>query len=195
MPVRVAGSLQVSGTSAYGSQVLLQTASNQLVLGNTANTFTITAPTPAQPTTLTIENPGASCDIQLGIVPTAQITGAVLLTPQQSGNVFFVNQASGPYTITLGPAVPLGQHFRFIVISFGQAAVVTLNCGNGGTTQFYGVISSGGSPYESVTSLAGSANIQFSLQTTGGDWLEVYSGGSKWFVTGMSSFVNAFVPA
>lgn len=119
--------------------------------------------------------------VQNGVTPTA----AVALTAIQSGSNVFLNAAAG-FAITL-PAPAAGLIYRFTT----AAAFATTN---------FTVVTSGGADI-----LFGSADVNSTLvgcaaqdtinfvatAETKGDWVEVWSDGTGWFVTGVGFAAGA----
>lgn len=108
------------------------------------------------------------------------VTGANTITAAESGKTFFLNSATG-FASTL-PAPAAGLRFKFIVTTqptSGNCTVVT----NGGSNVIEGM-----ADVNSTLVLAAnedSINIVASTAIVG-DWVEVISDGTSWFVNGAS---------
>lgn len=113
---------------------------------------------------------------------TETVTAANVITAAESGKTFFLALAGG-FASTL-PAPAAGLKFRFIVSVSPTTAytIVTNGSANiikGGTIEIAGTAS----PYinngDLITFVANTAVV--------GDWVELVSDGTSWFLSGMSS--------
>jgi hypothetical protein len=107
-------------------------------------------------------------------------TAANVLTAAESGSVFFLNSATG-FASTL-PAPAAGLTFKFVVSTqptSGNHTVVT----NGGSNVIEGMADVN----STLVLAANEDSINFVASTAiVGDWVEVVSDGTSWFVTGQS---------
>lgn len=113
---------------------------------------------------------------------TETVTAANVITASETGKTFFLALAGG-FASTL-PAPAAGLKFRFIVSVSPTTAytIVTNGSANiikGGTIEIAGTAS----PYinngDLITFVANTAVV--------GDWVELVSDGTSWFLSGMSS--------
>lgn len=126
-------------------------------------------------------------NIDLGVVRagsmkigTEAVTAANTITADESGKTFFLNSATG-FASTL-PAPAAGLSYKFIVTTIptsGNCTVVS----NGGSDVIEGI-----ADVDSTLVLAANEDsINFVASTTIiGDWVEVVSDGTSWFVSGQS---------
>ena len=114
-------------------------------------------------------------DIVIGRKQTFPITGALTLTPAQSGSVMVVSKAAA-YTITL-PAPSLasmGCEYTF----FGGATVANeVKIDTGAANRAYGTISQDGDNVE----ITGGRTVSFAGGSDRGDYIHCVCDGTVWY--------------
>lgn len=107
-------------------------------------------------------------------------TGANVLTAAESGKVLFLNSATG-FAHTL-PAPAAGLRFKFIVTTIPTSGNCTVGT-NGGDNVIEGMADVN----STLVLAANEDSINFVASTCLiGDWVEVVSDGTSWFVQGQS---------
>lgn len=126
---------------------------------------------------------------QLGTAPTEVVTGANVIAASESGTTYFLNAAAG-FASTL-PAPAAGLKFRFVigatpVTSTGHTIVT-----NGGSNLIQGQVNS--VPVDDAGLRADDEDtITFvANQALEGDWVELVSDGTNWYVSGQINVVEA----
>jgi len=120
-----------------------------------------------------------------GVVPTEVVTTTNVIAAAESGTTYFLNSATG-FVSTL-PAPAAGLKFKFIcgatVPSSGNHTVVTTSSANiiAGTL-LYGPTDDAGTVDADADTLSFVASA-----AVPGDFVEVISDGTNWFVTGVGS--------
>lgn len=105
-----------------------------------------------------------------------------VITAAESGKTFFLNLAGG-FTSTL-PAPAAGLSYKFIVkVAPTTAYVITTNAG---ANILFGTVAANGAETEvNGIDIAGHDTINFvANQAKVGDWIEVISDGTNWYVRG-----------
>lgn len=108
------------------------------------------------------------------------VTAANTITAAENGKTFFLNSATG-FASTL-PAPAIGLKYKFVVTTqptTGNCTVVS----NGGSNVIEGMADVN----STLVLAANEDSINFVASTTiVGDWVEVESNGTSWFVNGQS---------
>jgi hypothetical protein len=117
--------------------------------------------------------------------PTEVVTTTNVITADEGGSTFILNSATA-FVSTL-PAPAAGLRFRFIAgatqVTGGNHTIVT----NGGSNIIYGVINF-------TTSVPASAEDSINLiadTVLPGDWVELHSDGTNWYLLGSMSATGA----
>lgn len=166
-------------------QLQLDSASNQMQIGN-VNPVTINVLPPATPgLVLTFYDPGTSCNVQQGIAAYLNPTTDTILTSAQSGSLIVFNpQSAALFTITL-PSPFAGDVFHFKVSQ-------PVNGGSGGTaiaspvaTVLSGNYFQGGTGVITVTTKT--SCTASGTASANGDWFDFWSDGTLWMISGSTS--------
>jgi hypothetical protein len=123
--------------------------------------------------------------IEGAVESTEVITGANVITTAESGKVFFLNSATGAaQTLPTVSASTVGLKYKFIISTVptsGNMTVVTAAADNG---SFEGVVDVNSAQVDGGSNIT----INFVASTCViGDWVEVMTDGTYWFVTGAST--------
>jgi len=108
------------------------------------------------------------------------ISSATTLTAADSGKWYKLNNATG-VTVTL-PALKSGVHFKFIVAAAFATSNFIIDSAEGDNIE--GVLVVNGASV--VASGEDQINFVASAETVG-DFIDIWSDGSKWFVSGVGS--------
>lgn len=133
--------------------------------------------------------------LYVGGVPIAQNSSALTVSPSaattltasQSGSLVLLDAAAG-YAVTL-PSPAAGLSFRFVVKSLFATTdwVITSASAN-----MYGTIMEAGA----LQAVAGATTINLELGAdTIGDYIDVYSDGTNWYVAGSTAQAASVTPA
>lgn len=161
------------------------TANDQVVAEDATQTLTNKTLTSPTITTPTISGPVLSNVL----LPAEDTTATNVLTASESGKVIWLNSAT-EFVTTL-PAistVSAGTRFRFIVKAAPASASYTVITGNSLENKIYGLVevngdAVAGSQEDTITFADGAAAI--------GDWAEVVSDGTNWYVSGQGVATGA----
>lgn len=166
-----------------------KTLTTPTITGGTLTSSTITTPTitGGTITSSTITTPtitGATDVLEV-------VTGANTITVAESGKTFALNAATGFQSIL--PAISTttqtaSAHFRFVVQTAPSGGAYTIVTGNSLENKLYGVVDVNSTliqaaARDTITLCDGSASI--------GDWIDVYSDGSYWYVRGQAYTAGA----
>ena len=124
-----------------------------------------------------------------GAPNTGILSAATTLTVEDSGKVFFLDDAAG-YAITLPPvADAAGCYYKFIL---AQETATTDWVITAQTAVLQGSLLQAG--LVQLVAADTTINIELGVDVVG-DWLEVTSNGTDWFVWGVASEAATFTPA
>jgi hypothetical protein len=114
-------------------------------------------------------------------------TAATTLTAAQSGSLVVLSQAAG-YAVTL-PSPAAGLNYRFVVQAlFGTTDWVITSA----AADMYGTVMEAGV----LQAVAGATTINLELGAdTIGDYIDVYSDGTYWYVAGSTAQAASVTPA
>lgn len=163
-------------TLTGNDQVVTEDAT-QTLTNKTLTSPTITSPTMSGPTITNL------------ILPAEDTTATNALTAAESGKVIWLN-AETEFVTTL-PAlstVSTGVGFKFIVKAAPASADYTIVTGNSLENKIYGLVvvngdSVLGTDEDTITFADGAAAV--------GDWVEVVSDGTNWYVSGQGGGAGA----
>jgi len=133
---------------------------------------------------------GFTGDLTGGItLPIVTPTGATTLTAAQSGSIISLTAAAG-YAVTL-PAVAssAGLTYRFVI---GVVHATTDWVITSAAADIYGVVDE----LSTVQAVAGATTVNLELATaTIGDWYDLYSDGTNWYINGHAAQAASVTPA
>lgn len=114
---------------------------------------------------------------------TEVVTAANVIAASESGTTFFLNLAGG-FTSTL-PAPAAGLRFKFIVSTAPTTAYIITT--NAGANVLQGTVANNGAETEvNGVDIANQDTINFvANQAKVGDYVEMISDGTNWYVSGM----------
>lgn len=114
------------------------------------------------------------------------VTGAKTLTDKDDGKIFLLNAAAGA-AIAL-PAHKAGLAFKFIIAANFATTDWQIT---GGATSISGSVQEAGAQQ----TFAGNSGLDFELAAeTIGDWVELESDGTNWWITGMTVALTSITP-
>lgn len=189
--VSVGGDFSSSGTGTFGGTVqtpslTVQATSNQAVFGST-NTATLNFAAPSASRVLTVPDPGANCNVALGIAPRVAITTTTSLTAAQSGSFVTIDPGTASYVVSL-PAVAAGLRYRFALKAATDATHTVTIQSNASANVVYGVAMNWTTtaPFTNSTLVNLSANNSLILGAGGavpiGSYADYWSDGTNWYM-------------
>jgi hypothetical protein len=185
-----------SGNIVSAGTLTLQPTSSQIVLGASAHLVTISSTAiAAAAQTLTIPDPLASCNIQLGIkqVITTGASSPITITAAQSGSIFNVVQQGGAIVANL-PTAAAGLEYEFILSNNAAGTFSIVSAGVAGTMKGQLYSSNGVAAVLCSTAgfnLSNAIQARFAAAGVAGDWIRVRcSDGTNWMAYGHSGATN-----
>ena len=157
---------------------------NDLDFGETsANPLHLVSTPLAASVIVTIPDPGASCNVKLGISPIVVLPAAAntTITQAQSGSVFYIPQATANNTISL-PALLAGLNFKFIVQATADGthtntiAATAAICSGNITSVAAGLTATLITTKTNLILSATAANVK------PGDYADFYCDGTNWWI-------------
>ena len=126
-----------------------------------------------------------------GLFPREVVTATNVITAAESGTIFFLASAT-EFVSTLPAVASAGAWFRFIVSAAPSGASYTVVTATGTTIVGQITTNDVNSATDSGFSATGVATITFvDAKAVKGDWVEVISDGTNWYVTGACSVFDA----
>ena len=187
--VDVTGALTASsfsGGSLTTTSLLTTASTNQIQIqpGGSGNTFTVTASTPAQNTTLTLADPGvSSTSLITGVMNVVSISNTATLTTAQSRYLVALSGGSGSYGLSL-PTPKAGLLYRCVITATLPGGLAF----QAGSAQILGsVLSSDGTAVSGGNITSAKTYIILSSAAVIGDTYEFWSEGTHWFVRGITA--------
>lgn len=174
---------ELSMTGVAGNTIALEGATGD------ANETRIIVTEPTADRTITLQN--ASGTLLSGVEMSEVVTATNVITAAETGTTFYVSAAAG-FLSTL-PAPAAGLNYKFVVITAPTSNGYTI-----ATTSSANII------YGMVEERAGTAGVACATedlltlvanQSIIGDWLEIRSDGTSWFVHGMTDVAAGFTCA
>ena len=114
------------------------------------------------------------------------------LNPLESGRLVWLESSGGAFTLTL-PAVAAGLHYRCMVTEHTPTAAITIAAGSAivfGKINETEVDTGDDGPGSSANT--GVSNVIIGTSAHRGDWVELYSDGTSWYMHGSSAADGAF---
>lgn len=187
------GAAAWTGTQTFGVSPSLTAASNQLVIqpSGSGNTITINATNPASNRIYTIPDTGADCNIQMGIPTVNHITSTAtgVITNALSGMLFYIDSAAAAVTVQLPAPTRAGLIFKFVVTSSSLANAATI--ASTGANLFANIQSNDGTVVTGGNPSTAKTNVILGTGSKLGDWYEVVSDGTNYWVKGCTSLHTA----
>ena len=166
------------------NNLTLSATSNQLRVGNpdangSVTTISVSAPSAAR--TLTVPDPGVSCNVQLGAIPVVALTTTATLTAAQSGSIVSLSTATANPSVVTLPAAAAGINFRFKSASHSLSNAFQIRAAAAAAIV-------GGTLIVNAAKVAitfgTSVGPNFTTSCTEGDWVDVVSDGTNYYVSG-----------
>ncbi len=124
------------------------------------------------------------CDQDAG-AEAETLTGTTTLVAQDSGKTLYLNSAT-EFAVTL-PAPFLGAKFKFVIAAAPSGADYTVVTAAAAQVLVGAIHSAAGDAGDAETTLGANTITFVSAQSVMGDWVEVESDGTNWYVQGFSA--------
>ena len=120
------------------------------------------------------------------------VGSAKTLNPLESGRLVWLESSGGAFTLTL-PSVAAGLHYRCMVTEHTPTGAITIAAGS---AIVFGKINETevdtGSDADGSSANTGVSNVIIGTTAHRGDWVELYSDGTSWYMHGSTAADGAF---